>query len=148
MRLWADTLALLVVEQAVDVAHGVVGGGGRGAVADVVGCVVVHAVEVVGAQDKGLLLGCKCWQAISELSAHRRRIISQVDRVGKPRREKFQSALSRLPIGWVRRIPGISEVAVEDDADLAIAGSLELLSIGLYGTAVGNQEVVADRPGL
>jgi len=98
LRLRADAVAVLALEERLEVAEEVVGVGGRGLVLDVVGGVVVHAVEVVGALDEGGLGGREGRQAVAELLHHRRRVVPEVDRVGEPGDGELDLAIARLDV--------------------------------------------------
>lgn len=148
LGLGADALAALGPEQALEVAEEVLGLGLGRLVLDVVGSVVVHAVEVVGAQDQSLLLLGEGGKAVAELLQHRVGVLAEVDGVGEPADGELDLAVSGLDVGGVLGVPGVGAVTVEGDADLALVLGLELLAVDLDGAAVGDEEVVADEPGL
>lgn len=148
LRLGPDAVAVLVVEERLEVAEEVVLGRDALLVLDVVGRVVVHAVEVVGALDERHLLGRELGQPVAELLAHRVGVLAEVDGVREPADGELDLAVARLDVQGVLGIPGESGVAVQGDADLAALRGLEVLTVRLDGPAVGDEEVVANDPGL
>ena len=148
LRLGPDAVAVLVVEQSLEVAEEIVLGGHALLVLDVVGRVVVHAVEVVGALDERDFLGSELGQAVAELLAHRVGVLAEVDGVREPRDGELDLAVARLDVQRVLGVPGKGGVTVQGDADLATLSGLEVLTVSLDGAAVGDKEVVADDPGL
>ena len=144
----ADAIAVLVEWGRLEVAKEILRCWLALLVLDVVSGVVVHAVEVVGAMDKCLLLRGESWQTISKLLAHGGRVVTVVDGVTKPADGEFNLAVSGLMVSGVGGVPGEGGVAVQNDSNLALVGSLELVPVHLDGTAVGHQQVVADNPRL
>jgi hypothetical protein len=138
----------VVPEVKLQVTEEVLGGGLSISVLDIVGCIVVHAIKVIGALDKRNLFRGKGGEAIAELGAHRGRIVTQVDGVGEPGDGKLDLAVSSLDIPGILRIPRESGIAVESDTNLTTVLGLEFLAVNLDGAAMGNKEVVADDPGL
>lgn len=110
LGLGADVIAILGLEERLEVAEEVVVGGGGGLVLDVVGGVVVHAVEVVGALDERDFLGGEGGEAVAELLLHRLRVGAEVDGVGEPGDGELDLAVAGLDILWVLRIPGVDGV--------------------------------------
>ena len=149
LRLLADAVAVLAVEERLEVAEEVVGGGLGLLVLDVVGRVVVHAVEIVGVLDERPLLVGKGGQLVAELLPHGLGVIPEVDGVGEPGNGKLDLAVAGLNVGGVLGIPRVRGVAVEGDANLAAVGlRLEVLPVGLDGAAVRDEHVVAGDPRL
>lgn len=148
LRLLADAVAAVVPEGGLEVAVEVVELGLRVLVLDVVGRVVVHAVEVVGALDQGNLLGREGGQAVAELLAHRGRVVAQVDGVGEPGDGELDLAVGSLDVPGIPGVVGVGGIAVEDNGNLTAVGGLKVITVGLDSTAVGEEEVVADDPGL
>lgn len=148
LGLGPDAVTLLVVEERLEVAEEVVLGRDALLVLDVVGCVVVHAVEVVGTLDERHLLGRKLGQPVTEQFAHRVGVLSKVDGVREPADGELNLAVARLDVQGVLWIPGKSGVTVQGDTDLAALRGLEVLSVRLDGTAVSDEQVMADDPGL
>jgi hypothetical protein len=77
---------------------------------DVVGGVVVHPVEVVGAFDKTNFFGCPFWETGSELFAHGGWIIAEVDGVGEPGDGEFEFAFGGFHVEGVVRVPRVDTV--------------------------------------
>jgi hypothetical protein len=126
----------------------VLGGSLSLAVLNIVSSIVVHAIEIVGAQYKGLLLRCECREAITKLGTHRGWVISKVDRVGKPGDSKLDLTVGSLDILRVLGVPGVCGVTVEGDSNLTTILGLELLTVNLYSAAMSNEKVVANDPRL
>ncbi|KAI9166743.1 Solute carrier RCH1 [Paramyrothecium foliicola] len=144
----ADVVTSLVFKESLEVAEEVLGLGGAGAVLDVVGSVMVHAVEVVGTVDEGLLLVGEGGETVTKLLAHGGRVVAVVDGVREPRNSELDLAVSSLYVLRIRRVPGVGGITVENDANLTLIGGLELLAVNLHGTAVSDKQVVADDPWL
>lgn len=148
LGLGTDAIATLVPEVKLQVSKEVVLGGLAVDVLDVVGSVVVHTVEVVGALDKGSLLISEGGKSVTELSAHRLGVLAKVDGVSEPRDGKLDLAVSGLNILGVKGIPWEGTIAVQDNTNLTTIGSLEVIAVSLDSTTVGDEKVVADNPGL
>ena len=108
--LGADAIAGLVDEGHVDVAIYIIKRCGSVDVLDVVGGVVVHSVEVVGALDElGLLLGPH-GKAVAILLLEGLGIVSEVDGVGEPRDGELELALGSGDVLGVFGVPGLSPI--------------------------------------
>ena len=115
---------------------------------DVIGCVVVHAVEVVGAAHERPLFLREGGEPIAQLLDHAVRVLAKVHGVGKPADGELDLAVARLDVLGVLGIPGVGGVAVQGDADFTPLGGLEIIAISLDGASVGDKNVVANNPGL
>ncbi|KAI6772325.1 hypothetical protein HG530_003283 [Fusarium avenaceum] len=93
--------------------------------------VVVHAIEIIGSEDKSLLLRGESRETVAKLSLHRGRVITKVDGISKPRDGKFDFSFGSLNIFRVLRVPGICGVAIEGDSDLTTILGLEFLAAQL-----------------
>lgn len=148
LGLFADVFAALGLKEGLEIAEEVVLLRRGGLVLDVVGRVVVHAVEVVGSLDKGELLRRKLGQAVPKLLEHGVGVLAEVDWVSEPGDGKLDLAVRGLDVLRVLGVPGVSGITVQGDTDLATIGGLELLAVDLDCAAVGDEQVVANDPGF
>lgn len=87
-----DVVAGLVLEQRLEVPEEIVCFRGSRFVSDVVGGVVVHAVEVVGALHQGEFGGREFREARAELGEHGGWVVAVVDGVCEPGDAEFEFA--------------------------------------------------------
>ena len=83
-------------------------------VSDVVGAVVVHAIEVVGTLHELAFLFSELGEAVAELLDHRCGVVAEVDRVSKPRDGKFDLAVTGYPVLFIVGVPRLSPVTCND----------------------------------
>ena len=107
-----DELAGLVLEKTFEVPEEVVGLRGCGFVFDVVGAVVVHAVEVVASLDQGDLFGSERGEAVAELFHHAIGVFAEIDGVREPGDGEFDLAVAGFDVEGILRIPGFGPVAL------------------------------------
>lgn len=108
--LWANAVAMLVLHEDLEVAGNVVDVCFAGFGLDVVGTVVVHAVEVVAALHKGTVFVRPLGETVSKLLDHAVGVFAKVDGVCEPGDGEFDLAVSGLDIGRVLGVPGFSPV--------------------------------------
>lgn len=108
--LGTNVLAVLALKECLEVAEEIVLIWLAVLVLDVVGGVVVHAVEVVRSLYQGDLLGRELGETIAELLAHRVGVFAVVDGVGEPGDGEFKLAFGGLDILWVFWVPWINGV--------------------------------------
>lgn len=80
--------------------------------ADVVGAVVVHAVEVVAAVHEGQLGGSESREPGAELGAHAGRVVAVVYGVGEPGDAEFEFAFAGGGVEGVGGVEGFGPVAL------------------------------------
>lgn len=115
---------------------------------DVVGSVVVHAVEVVGAFDKSLLLLGEGRKTVAKLLAHRLGVLTKVDGISEPADGELNFAVGSLDVLGVAGIVREGSVTIQGDADFTTIGLLEVIAVGFDGASMGNKKVVTNNPGL
>ena len=77
---------------------------------DVVGAVVVHAVEVVATLNQGTIFIRPLGEAISELLDHAVGVFAEVDRVREPGDGELDLAVTGLNVCRVLGVPGVGPV--------------------------------------
>lgn len=148
LGLGTDALALFGVKESLQVPEEIVLWWGASLVLDVVGRVMVHAVEVVRALHQSTLLLGEGGETIAELLEHGVGVFAKVDGISKPADGELNLAVAGLNISRVLGVPRKGSVTVQGDADLATMDGLEVVPVSLHCTTVGDQQVVADGPGL
>lgn len=114
LGLWPDEFALFALEERFEVTEEVGGVGGGCLVLDVVGSVVVHAVEIVGALHERELFGREGGEAVPELRDHGCGVVAVVDGVCEPGDAEFEFALRGFDVERVGGVPGVDAVAWMD----------------------------------
>lgn len=146
LGLIANALAALGVEETLQVAQDIVVGRRTSLMLDVVGGVVVHAVEVVGPlHERDLFVG-EGGQTIPKLLYHGVRVFTEVNGVREPRDGEFDLAVSGLNVSGVLRVPGVCSISIERDADLALVCGLELVAVHFDSAAMRYKTVVSNDP--
>jgi hypothetical protein len=90
-------------------------------VPDVVGAVMIHAVEVVAALDERDLVVGELGQSVAQLLEHRVRILAKVHRVREPRGGKLDLAVRGFDVLWIVLVPGDSPVTYTSSAGFRYA---------------------------
>ncbi len=103
----ADVFAGFGVEKTLEVSQVIVIWGRSVDVADVVGSVVVHAVEIVTSFNESGFFGSEGGETIAQLLNHRGGVMAEVDRVGEPRDGEFEFAFSSFDVAWICWVPRI-----------------------------------------
>lgn len=111
LRLRPDTQARLVLVQRLQVAKVIVRLGRAGAVLDVVGAVVVHAVEVVAAVHEGEVGRRPGREPVAQLRDHASGIDAVVDWIGEPGDGEFEFACRGFHVFGVLGVPGFGPIA-------------------------------------
>ena len=166
LSLWANAVAVLVLVEDLEVASKVVGVGLASLGLDVVGTVVVHAVEVVATLDQGTIFVRPLGKPVSQLLDHAVWVFAEVNGVREPGDGELDLTVTSLDVCGVLAIPGLSPVTytsmlvssfpvillirptVEGDANLSTMSWLELLSEDLHSSTVSNEEGVSHNPAL
>ena len=77
---------------------------------DVVGGVVVHAVEVIGAFYESGFFGGEGWETVSELLHHGGGIVAEVDGVCEPGDAEFKFSFGGFNVEGIGGIPRVDGV--------------------------------------
>lgn len=110
LRFWADVLAFLGFKEGLEISEEVVVVRRSGSVADVVGGIVVHAVEIVGALNESDFFRGECWETVAKLRDHGGGVVTVVNGVGEPGDAEFEFTLSGFDVEGVGRVPGVDAV--------------------------------------
>ena len=110
LRVRPDGFALVILKQCFEVAEEVFGLGRAGAVLDVIGAVVVHAVEIVAALHEGFVLGRPRGKTVTELCDHGLGVAAKVDGVGEPGDGEFELAFAGFDVFGVGGVPRFDPV--------------------------------------
>lgn len=87
-------------------------------VPNVVGAVMVHAIEVIAALDKRNFLLSELWQSATQLLAHRVWVLAKVDWVSEPGDGKFNLAVGCFDVFRVFWVPRLRPIAYTSSADV------------------------------
>lgn len=78
---------------------------------DIVGSIVVHAVEVIASLDKRFFFGRELGKPVAELFAHGGRVVTEVDGVCEPGDGELDLSIACFDVFWIIGIPGICSIA-------------------------------------
>jgi hypothetical protein len=133
-------------------------------VLDVVGSIVVHAVEVITSFDKRFFFRRELGKAIAELFAHGGGVVAEVNGICEPGDGKFDFSIACFDVFWVIRIPRICSIAslkldfpfilrravhtIQSNSNLTAILWLKLLAIYLHSRAMSKQYVMPRNPTL
>ena len=78
---------------------------------DIIGTIMIHAVEVVAALDERGFFGSELGKPRAELLAHAIRVLAEVDGIAEPGDCKFDFTRAGLDVGGVVGVPGLGPVA-------------------------------------
>jgi len=115
---------------------------------DIIGSVMIHAVEVIASLDKRFFFGRELGKSVTKLFAHGGRVVTEVYGVREPRDGEFDFSIACFDIFWIIGIPRICGISIQGNANLTAILWLELLTIYLHSRAMSKQYVMAHNPAL
>ena len=113
-----------------------------GGIRGVHGGVMVEAKKIGRTLDQFLFGGAKTGQSFAESLTHTGRVITFINRIGKPGQEKLQGTFGCCMICWTFG-QRFAPVAIVGDANFALLLALVCFAVHIYRFGVGFEEVVS-----
>jgi hypothetical protein len=105
-----DALSSFALEERFEISQEIVRFCGGILVLDVVGSIVIHAIEIVGTFHESYFFWSKCGKTVAKLLYHGGGVVAKVDRVCKPGDRKLEFAFCGFDIKWIRGVPWVHGV--------------------------------------
>lgn len=110
LSLGTNDITLLILKQSLQITKEIILLGCSGSMFDIIGGIVIHAIEIIGTFYQGDFFICERGKTVAKLLSHGSRVFTKIDGIGEPGNTEFEFAFGGFDVLRIFWVPGVDSV--------------------------------------